>query len=96
MRFLRFAILWLETGYLLRWLTILFCPGKTFSVVGGLCSMRVSEVMSFIYVYDLVLQTAERMIPFGPMSYFYSSGRRHEASGDAHLLCCDIIAAWSD
>lgn len=47
--------------------------------------MRVSEVMSFIYVYDLVLQTAERMISFGPMSYFYSSGRRHEASGDAYF-----------
>lgn len=58
--------------------------------------MLVSEVMSFIYVCNLVLQTAERMTPFGPMSYFYSSGRRHEASGDAHLLRCDIIAAWGD
>ena len=58
--------------------------------------MRVSEVMSFIYVCNLVLQTAERMTPFAPMSYFYSSGRRHEASDNAHLLCCDIIAAWSD
>lgn len=47
--------------------------------------MRVSEVMSFIYVCNLVLQTAERMTPFGPMSYFYSSGRRHEASGDAYF-----------